>query len=111
MGEGKHNMEKAFTLRFVLDTLKSSKFLSRQRQGNGRCPLVMTLSHYPLYNTEGILCIHIGVGLCVARFDGMGNARASECGTSNKSDSHVFFVFITPTLTSATLGSQRHSNS
>lgn len=36
---------KAFTLRFVLDTLKSSKFLSRQRQGNGRCPLGMILSH------------------------------------------------------------------
>ena len=28
--------------------------------------------------------IHIGVGFGVARFDEQGNARASECGTSNK---------------------------
>ena len=45
-----------------------------------------------LCNTEVMCCFHIGVGFCVARFDGMGDARASECGTSDKSDSHVFFM-------------------
>ena len=34
--------------------------------------------------------IHIGVGFCVARFDGMGSARASSSGTSNRTDSRAF---------------------
>ena len=41
---------------------------------------------------KNVFMYHIGVGLCVARLDGMGDARASECGTSDKSDSHAFFV-------------------
>ena len=28
--------------------------------------------------------IHISVGFCVARFDRMGNAKASKCGTGNR---------------------------
>lgn len=60
-----------------------------------------------LYNAEGVLCIHIGVGLCVARFDGMGNARASECGTSNKSDSHAFSYIMPYYYNNADLGSPR----
>ena len=34
--------------------------------------------------------LHIGVGFGVARFDGMGNVRASECGTSDSTDSRAF---------------------
>lgn len=49
---------KAFTLRFVLDTLKSSKFLSRQRQGNGRCPTGMILSHY-FCTMQKVCCVFI----------------------------------------------------
>ena len=39
--------------------------------------------------------IHTGVGFCVARSDYMGNAKASSCGTSDRQDSHAFFVGIT----------------
>ena len=35
-------------------------------------------------------CIHIGVGFGVARFDKMGDARASTRGTSNSTDSRAF---------------------
>ena len=38
----------------------------------------------------GLNVLHIGVGFGVARFDGMGDARASECGTSNSTDSRAF---------------------
>ena len=38
-----------------------------------------------LFLTDALIMalIHIGVGFCVARFDKVGNARASECGTGN----------------------------
>jgi hypothetical protein len=37
-------------------------------------------------------CLHIGVGFCVARSSKSGNAKASECGTSNSTDSYAFFI-------------------
>jgi hypothetical protein len=37
-------------------------------------------------------CLHIGVGFCVARSTMVGNAKASECGTGNSTDSHAFFM-------------------
>ena len=44
-----------------------------------------------------------GVGFCVARFDSMGNAKASIRGTSNWYDSHVFLFYKTMLL----LGNRR----
>ena len=34
--------------------------------------------------------LHIGVGFGVARFTELGNAKASECGTSDSTDSLAF---------------------
>lgn len=34
--------------------------------------------------------LHIGVGFGVARFTELGNAKASECGTSDSTDSRAF---------------------
>jgi len=62
----------------------------------------MSMGVYTL--TEGVpyinkVCqgsdIHTGVGFCVARSTVMGDARASVCGTSDRQDSHAFFVGIT----------------
>ena len=39
-------------------------------------------------------CIHIGVGFGVARFTRQGNAKASECGTSDSTDSRAFSFII-----------------
>lgn len=39
--------------------------------------------------------IHTGVGFCVARSTGLGNAKAFRCGTSDGMDSHVFLHFLT----------------
>lgn len=36
--------------------------------------------------------MHTGVGVGVARSTVMGNAKASECGTSDKRQTHAFFV-------------------
>lgn len=44
------------------------------------------------------------VGFCVARFDWMGNAKASRRETGNSTDSHAFFVVIVNlTLQTATI--------
>ena len=37
---------------------------------------------------------HIGVGFCVARFDKVGNAKASIRGTSNRYRLPRFFVYV-----------------
>lgn len=63
----------------------------------------------------GTLCkyalIHIGVGLCVARFEKMGNARASVRGTSNGSTPTPFLCYKTIKLnTNRLFGSQGHKN-
>ena len=41
------------------------------------------------------MCIqlHIGVGFGVACLDDLSNARAIECETGNKSDSHAFCIY------------------
>ena len=42
--------------------------------------------------SKGVL--HIGVGFGVARFTRQGNAKASECGTSDSTDSRAFSFYI-----------------
>ena len=55
--------------------------------------------------------IHIGVGLCVARFEKMGNARASVRGTSNGSTPTLFLCCKTIKLNINRLfGSQGHKS-
>ena len=41
------------------------------------------------------MCIHlhIGVGFGVACLDDLSNARAIECETGNRSDSHAFCIY------------------
>ena len=41
-------------------------------------------------NRYSVGVVHIGVGFDVARFDKMGDARASTRGTSNSTDSRAF---------------------
>ena len=45
---------------------------------------------YTSVNRYGVGVLHIGVGFDVARFDKMGDARASTRGTSNSTDSRAF---------------------
>lgn len=66
----------------------------------------------------GTLCkyalIHIGVGLCVARFEKMGNARASVRGTSNGSTPTLFYaakpISLTLTAFSGAKGIKTYCN-
>jgi seryl-tRNA(Sec) selenium transferase len=46
------------------------------------------------FGVSNCVVIHIGVGFCVARSTISGNAKASESGTSNSTDSHAFFYFL-----------------
>ena len=64
-----------------------ANFQSSQEWGNGRCPSVC--NHQPaVYLIVYKVCqrcdIHTGVGFCVARSTGLGNAKAFRCGTSNR---------------------------
>lgn len=44
-------------------------------------------------NSGGVFSYYTyGVGFCVARFDGKGNAKASMRGTSDQYGSHAFFI-------------------
>ncbi|MBO5592158.1 MAG: hypothetical protein J5913_04265 [Prevotella sp.] len=74
----------------MLDTLKSGSFnVSVKLQSNNDAhgyvvfmPLVVCEPLLAAYDCG--IYIHTGVGFGVARFDGQGDARASECGTSNR---------------------------
>ena len=76
-------------MRFVLDTLKSGSFtvFVKQQSNNDAHGYVLSV-HIMLLAIYGSLAnvpfVHTGVGFGVARFDGQGDAKASECGTSNK---------------------------
>ena len=78
-------------IRRLLDALiltlgNFANFHRCQEWGNGRCPWVC--NHQPaVYLIVYKVCqrcdIHTGVGFCVARSTTMGNAKASERGTSD----------------------------
>ena len=76
-------------MRFVLDTLKSGSFIvSVKPRGNNDAHGYVLSVYIMLSAIFGFLAnvpfVHTGVGFGVARFDGQGDARASECGTSNR---------------------------
>ena len=81
-------IKKAFTWRFVLDTLKSRKFPSLVKNiatvDVYGCILYGPHWRLPLWHCAQCRRIYIhGVGFCVARSIRLGNARASECGTGD----------------------------
>lgn len=107
-GQGKnlYILEKAFARRFVLDASESGSFVSCQRQSNGRCPrdviiCASLLVIVPLFiQDRGMDCLK-GVYIIsawvsgVARFDKMGDARASMRETSNSVRTlTLFFLYI-----------------
>ena len=87
-------MEKRLLQRFVLDILKSGSFNPVKDKATVDAHGYVIPDNHCIYTFR--LCrysldvLHIGVGFGVARFDGMGNARASECGTSDSTDSRAF---------------------
>ncbi len=54
----------------------------------GACATI-NVAHYIRW-CRGKCMVHIGVGLYVVRSTGMGNARASECGTATGKFSTLF---------------------
>ena len=85
-------MEKRL-LSACFDTLKSGSFNPVKNKATVDAHGYVIYSPHCIYtsvNRYGVGVLHIGVGFDVARFDGMGDARASECGTSNSTDSHAF---------------------
>ena len=88
-GKGQHDIKKGVYWRFVLDTSESSKFIievKTEATVDAQC----WICRFAVYG-NGIF----GVGFCVARSTSMGNARASMCGTSDKTDSRASFYVHT----------------
>jgi hypothetical protein len=56
----------------------------------------MFITRIGLYQFIGVSFrrLHIGVGFCVARSTMVGNAKASESGTSNSTDSRALFLCL-----------------
>ena len=80
-GSNEDDIRKGVTKRFVLGVLKLRKIHVSQKQSNGRC--LQICIYVPMLYMVGMafrLHIHIGVGVCVARSDLQGNAKASDAG-------------------------------
>ena len=59
--------------------------------------LIVCYTKHSLYlyiGTIQIGLLHIGVGFGVVRFTELGNAKASECGMSDSTDSRAFSFSI-----------------
>ena len=83
--------------------LSDALFLAIRNFANSQSPSMnkATIDAYqgvyipPMLDTKGFGCVYIsfGVGFCVARFTVMGNAKASNSGTSNRYSCPAFFIY------------------
>lgn len=53
-----------------------------------------TVTYFIVYKYVGIVIYISAWGFCVARFDKLGNAKASKRGTSNRYRFHVLFIYM-----------------
>lgn len=70
-----------------------------RKQGNKETPIRMYVStpsvgRICIYATKGEVYIRIGVGFCVARFDYLGNAKASTRGASDDKLRALFLLTL-----------------